>query len=440
MSVIIRGRMYAGGKIAESAVRIENGIIREVSDGDLGPADRLIKLEPGQILLPAAVDTLCAMRDWAEAPRDTVETVSTAALGGGITVICDQANTAPRIDTAELARKRSDFIAAHSYVDFGVQPHPAKNPRDIARYPEAGAFAVSFWQWDLRTWNYPEDLDDSTAVFRRYAELGMKGLVFPDEMTMRETPLEEVAERYALDALLRRMAPEFRCRVFVTLADSVELLLRSKEKFPNLLIQCAPHYLLMSNDEARKRIGVAATHSPPLRSQRDVERLQELAAAGKIDIFVSHHTPHRIVDKYNTDPIPNEFAPKKGFSSVDFAYPLCLTRLGIPTTCKAFCENPAAHLGLKKGVIARGYEADLVIVEELGKVTLFGVHDSGRLTSSDGQVDPSKFRSLGRVTPFAGDRLKYRVLQTFLRGEQVYDAASGTFTHVPVRQVRAPAP
>jgi dihydroorotase len=438
-SLVIRGRMFTGGKVTESAVRIENGLIREISDRDLGAADAVMTLEPRQILLPAAVDTLCALRDWAEAPRDTVETATQAALAGGITVVCDQSNTVPRINTSELVRRRSDFIAARSYVDFGVQPHPPVDPRDVARYPEAGAFGVSLWQWDLRPWNFPADVDDSAAAFRRYAELGLTGLVFPDELAFRTTPLDEAGERYALDALLRRMVPEFRCRVFVTLPDSVELLLRSKDRFPNLLIQIAPHYLLMSREEAHKRIGVAAAHSPPLRSQGDVERLQALAAEGKIDILVSHHTAHRTVDKYSSVPIPGEFAPKAGFTSVDFAYPLCLTKLGIARTCKAFCENPAAHLGLKKGVIARGYEADLVIVEERDAAQVRGVHVSGGVASGDAQIDPSQFHSLGKVTPFTGDRLKYRILGTFLRGEQAYAAATRTFARVPIRQIRSRA-
>jgi dihydroorotase len=438
-SLVIRGRMFTGGKIAASAVRIENGFIREVSDRDLGAADRQITLAPRQILLPAAIDTLCALRDGAEAPRDTVETATQAALAGGITVVCDQSNTVPRINTAELTRRRSEFVAARSYVDFGIQPHPPKDPGDIALYREAGAFAVSLWQWDLRPWNFPGDVDDSAAAFRRYAELGLSGLVFPDELAFRMTQLEEAGERYALEALLRRMVPEFRCRVFVTQADSVELLLRSKDRLPNLLIQIAPHYLLMSREAAHERIGVAAMHSPPLRSQRDIERLQQFAADGKIDILVSHHTPHRTVDKFSSAPIPGEFTPKAGFTSVDFAYPLCLSRLGIPRTCQAFCENPAAHLGLKKGVIARGYEADLVIVEECDEAAVSAVHVSGGVASSAAQIDPSTFHSLGKVTPFTGDRLKYRVLATFLRGEQAYNATTQTFARVPIKQVRAPA-
>jgi dihydroorotase-like cyclic amidohydrolase len=428
--------MFTAGKVSEGAVRVENGMIVEVGRADLGPADRTITLAPGQTLVPAAIDTLCALRDWGEVERDTIETASKAALAGGITVVCDQSNTVPRLDSVELVRKRSEFVAARSYVDFGIQPHPPRDPAQLNEYRAAGAFGVTLWQWDLRPWNFPRDVDDSNAAFRRYAELGLKGLVFPDELAFRETPLEDRGETYALEALLRRMDPGFQARIFVTLTESADRLSAEKERLPQLLTLIPPHYLFMSHDLAHERIGSAASHSPPLRSAAEVARLQEYAAAGRFDIFASQHTSHRVVDKHSSEPIPGEFTPKKGFSSVDFAYPLCLSRLGFAAACRSFCENPARYLGLRKGLIARGYEADFVLLEETTARFERGIHESGGLNQSVNQVDPAKFQSLGKVTPFVGERLKYRVVKTFLRGEQVYDAATGEFKRVPIRQIR----
>jgi dihydroorotase len=436
-SLVIRGPMFTAGKVSEGAIRVENGLIVEVGRADLGPADRTITLAPGQTLVPAAIDTLCALRDWGETERDTVETATKAALAGGITVVCDQSNTVPRIDSAELVRKRSEFVAARSYVDFGIQPHPPRVPAEIEQYRAAGAFGVSVWQWDLSPWNAASDHDrDGSSAFRRYAELGLKGLVFPDEFAFRETSLEDQAETYALKALLRRMDPGFKARIFITLAESVDRLLAAKERLPQLLAQIAPHYLFLSREAAQERIGSAAAHSPPLRSAENVARLQEYAAAGKFDIFVSHHTSHRTVDKYSSEPIPGEFTPKRGFSSVDFAYPLYLSRLGFKETCRCFCENPARHLGLRKGMIARGYEADLAIVQETTAWFERGIHASGGLRQDVNQVDPAKFQSLVKVTPFVGERLKYRVVKTFLRGQEAYDAVNGEFKRLPIQQVR----
>jgi dihydroorotase-like cyclic amidohydrolase len=61
---------------------------------------------------------------------------------------------------------------------------------------------------------------------------------------------------------------------------------------------------------------------------------------------------------------------------------------------------------------------------------------SGRVSSEVWRIEPATFFSMGKVTPFVGERLNYRVVKTFLRGAEAYDAASRTFQRRPVRAVR----
>jgi dihydroorotase-like cyclic amidohydrolase len=322
-----------------------------------------------------------------------------------------------------------------SYTDFGISAHPPRNPAHIEEYLEAGAFSVTLFPWDLLPWATPLDLDDSYSMFARYAELGLKGLIFPDELAFRETPLQDVAETYALQALLRRLHPDFNVRVIVTLPSSVDAIMAVRERLPNLQIQVASYALFMSREVGYERIGSAAFHSPPLRPAEDVARLREHFEQGKIDILASQHTPHRMADKYSSIPIPGEFTPKAGYSAIDITYPLLLTKLGFRHTCRCYCENPAKHLGLKKGIIAKGYEADLAIVEEEPGFVEAPVHVSGGVTEGVWKIEPTNFHSKGKVTPFVGERLKYRVVKTFLRGEEAYDAETRGFTRRPVRRV-----
>jgi dihydroorotase-like cyclic amidohydrolase len=63
------------------------------------------------------------------------------------------------------------------------------------------------------------------------------------------------------------------------------------------------------------------------------------------------------------------------------------------------------------------------------------IHQSGAITPGVWRVDPATFQSLGKVTPFVGERLQYRVLKTLLRGAEAYDAATATFRRVPVRRI-----
>jgi dihydroorotase-like cyclic amidohydrolase len=414
------GRALIDGEVKPAAVVVQEGLIQELRSVADSRAEAVVELKPEEILLPSAVDMLAAARDWGEAHRDTVETTTRAALAGGITVLCDQPNTVPRINTPELLARRARTFAEQSYVDYGLQSHPPHDDLSLApALREAGAFGLTFFQWDMPPWNMPFDVDRTKEHMGRYAAAGLQGMAFIEELAMRETPLEDEAEQWAVNHLLRRLHPDFALRVVVTLAESVRKLAAAKKDFPNLRLQTAPHYLCMSREVAYERIGCAAGHSPPLRTRENVAALQTLAAEGVFDVFTSHHTPHRTPDKHDCDPEPGEFKPKRGFSSIDIAYPVLLHYIGVPQTCKSFCETPARLLGLRKGLIATGYEADLVIVEE------------GRWP-----VDPDTFQSKGKVTPFVGEKLKYRIRKTFLRGLEAFDAERGMFIRTPVRHIR----
>jgi dihydroorotase-like cyclic amidohydrolase len=436
MSMVIRGRVFAEGSVRTAAVRVQDGLIVEVSDGDLGDSDEIVELGERQILLPAAIETLAAMRDWAEAARDTVETVTRGALAAGVTVVCDQANTVPRINTPELVQRRAEHVAAHSYSDFAIASHPPRDLDQLDALRAAGAQSLQLFSWDLRPWNEPLDTDDSSRSFRRFAEAGLAGLIFVDEHALRETPLHDQGELYAVRALLRRLDPDFRVRLYVTLPESVEMIAEARERLPNVRIVTTPYNLFVSRERGFARIGLGATQFPPLRSDEAVARMQALAEQGVIDIVMSHHAPHRMGDKYSSDPIPGELTPKAGFSGIDITFPLLLSRLGLANACRLYCEMPARYLGLRKGLIAAGYDADLAIVEEDDGRPDLNIHQHGAHAEGVWKIDPpSMFQSRGLVTPFVGERLHFQVARTYLRGEEAFDRASGRFTRRAVRQV-----
>jgi len=80
--------------------------------------------------------------------------------------------------------------------------------------------------------------------------------------------------------------------------------------------------------------------------------------------------------------------------------------LSLETAVAKLTSEPARTFGLKKGTLAPGADADVVVAD---------LHESW-------EVDPSRFRSKSRNTPFAGWKVKGRILTTIVGGKIVYEA------------------
>jgi hypothetical protein len=53
--------------------------------------------------------------------------------------------------------------------------------------------------------------------------------------------------------------------------------------------------------------------------------------------------------------------------------------------------------------------------------------------------EPAEFYAMGKVTPFVGERLRFRTKKTFLRGHEAFDRETGVHTRAPVMRVECPA-
>lgn len=428
----IRGRILLEGKVVESAVVIENGVITAIGKNPGEAGGDTLELGEKQILIPAGIDLAAHYRDWDQAYKETVETGTRAAVAGGITTVCDMPNTLPRVNTVENIKRRVKLFEDTSYCDFAIHAMPPFfSAADVERfedYKPAGAFAIHLFPWDIPIWNLSKQFDPLPPKIKEWVKLGLQGSVHAEEEAMRNTPLEVVGETYALPAMLNRLDPEWRVRFKTSRASSVPLLNDAKKKYPHLLVQTSPQYLFMSQEQATRKIGIAGENAPVFGDEQNRAELEDLLRQGAFDVCVSDHFPHRITDKFRDENVRDEFWPKRGFSALDYIYPLLLSRAGLAEGTRLFAENPAKVLGLKRGKIAKGYDADVVVLEE-----------------GDFLIVPDEFESKAKVTPFAGDDIPYRVKKTFMRGVEVFDAGKAserytsggprTFNKIPIRRI-----
>jgi dihydroorotase len=138
--------------------------------------------------------------------------------------------------------------------------------------------------------------------------------------------------------------------------------------------------------------------NPPLRTWDDVHAIKEGLRDGTIDVIATDHAPHATQEKQQ------DFT-EAPFGIVGLETALALTLglvdegvLSLEQAVEKLTSAPAAAFGLKKGTLAVGADADVVI------------------------VDPSKFRSKSRNTPFGGWKVKGRVKKTIMAGRVVFEA------------------
>ncbi len=385
--LVIRGRVFSGN-LRQRSVYVKDGKIARVTADDPERAERKVLLRPNQFLLPAATDLHVHLRDWNQAYKETVESGTKAALSGGITTIAEMPNTDPRLDTAENVRRRIKLLRERSYVDFAVHAGVPEKVSELERMQAAGSFAVKI---------YPEEMPRFREVARMAEKLGMKITIHAEVGAMIGTGGEPIAEMESVKGLLSLVRRGMNIRfAHISTVAAAALINRKRGEGFNVRMEVTPHHLFMTRSLSESRIGPASSVRPPLRSGGNVRTMRALLRRSIFDFYATDHAPHSRKEKSRKNPAP-------GFTALEFAFPLLLAREGPERACKMYCENPAKHLGIRKGLIERGYEADLAV-----------------FSRRKWRINPSRFVSKGRVTPFEGDTLDYAVDTVFKGGRVAY--------------------
>ena len=164
--------------------------------------------------------------------------------------------------------------------------------------------------------------------------------------------------------------------------------------------EVTPHHLaLCGTDEPYIR----ALVNPPLRSEDDRLALIEALRDGTADVISTDHAPHTADDKAAGAP---------GFTGLETAYAVCNSVLvkdnqfNPRRLSQLMSAAPARLLGLNKGLLRAGYDADLTIVDP----------------DEEWTVDSSKFYSKGKATPFEGRTLTGKVKFLFIDGRIVFES------------------
>jgi dihydroorotase len=402
---------------------VRDGVIAGVGRG-LGAPDGAETVDAaGMVVAPGLVDIHTHLREPGYEDRETIASGAMAAAAGGFTAVCAMPNTDPPIDNQSAV----GFVVKQGLAAEAARVYPIgaislrQRGEQLAEFGElvgAGAVAVSddghpvvsghLMRTALeyaRTFGIPvaDHCEEPTL-----AQGGVmhEGLV-ATRLGLKGIPAAAEEIMVARDILLARLTGGRVHLCHMSTRGSVDLIRRAKDEGLPVTAEATPHHFTLTH-EACNGYNTNAKMNPPLREPEDVAAIHAALKDGTIDVIATDHAPHH----YDAKEREFDDAPF-GIVGLETALGLGLTVLveggvlTLPELIARMSTIPARTFRLPGGSLVAGAAADVVVFDPRVRA----------------KVDPERFYSKSRNTPFGGWELAGRVMRTVVAGRTVYRAA-----------------
>ena len=421
MTVIIRhGRVIDPGRINGPAdVLIQDGKIAQVATELVVPPGATVMDASGKWVLPGFVDLHVHLREPGFEYKETIQTGTSAAVAGGFTSVCCMPNTSPVNDNQSvtefiLDKARAAGLAHVFPIGAITKGSEGKELAEFGELKDAGCVAVSDDGKPVmngmvmrRALEYARAfaltvVDHCECLHLSEGGCMHEGLV-ATELGLHGVPAAAEDVMVARNLALAELTGGRLHLAHLSTAGSVRMVREAKARGVKITSEACPHHFLLTV-EAVREFNTNAKMNPPLRSRKDVDAIKEGLKDGTIDAIATDHAPHADFEKQREF----DYAPF-GIVGLETAWGLALTlvdegTLSVEQVVALLTVQPARAFGLSKGTLAVGADADVTIVDP----------------EAQWVVEPERFRSKGRNTPFAGWKLKGRVVTTIVSGRVVY--------------------
>ncbi len=369
-------------------------------------------------VFPGFCDVHVHFREPGFSYKETIKTGAAAAAHGGYTAVCTMPNLSPVPDTAEHLAPELSAIGENAACGSPVAVYPygaitmGELGRELSDMESLAGKVVAFS--DDGRGVQSEDMMRRAMIKARScgkliaahceaAELLHGGCIHDGEYARAHghRGISSESEWREVERDIR-LSEETGCALHIchiSTKESVSLIRRAKARGVDVTCEVGPHYLLMSDADLRE--DGRFKMNPPLRSEEDREALVSGLIDGTIDMIATDHAPHSEEEKSR-----GLAGSAFGIVGLETAFPALYTGLvkpGVITLERLvalMAENPRKRFGIP-------YDRSEYTVWELDAEEI---------------VDPGRFLSLGRATPFAGMKLSGKCVLTSSHG------ASARFT------------
>ena len=426
-ALVVRSeRVVLPDGVRPASVQIADGRIAAITAyADVPSGVRLLDAGP-HMLLPGLVDTHVHINDPGRAEWEGFEHATKSAAAGGVTTLVDMPlNSIPPTTEVRALEAKREAAGGRCHVDVGfwggVVPGNVDSLEPLARAGVLG-FKCFLCPSGVDEFEHVTE-NDLRAVLPVLSRLGLPLLAHAELPALLNNATAGDPRRYAtwLESrppasehaaidLLVRLAREFDAAVHIVHLASHETLTSlqaARTAGAKVTIETCPHYLTFAAEDIPDG-ATAFKCAPPIRSREHREGLWRGLANGVIDLVATDHSPAppslKCLDS-------GDFVRAwGGIASLQIGLSAVWTGasargFSMEDVVRWMCRAPARLAGLeaRKGAIAPGKDADLIVWDP----------------DAESTVDPAALYHRHPVTPYAGLRLRGRVVTTLLRGETV---------------------
>ncbi|MFH0913153.1 MAG: dihydroorotase [Candidatus Omnitrophota bacterium] len=400
-------------------ILVENDKIAQVAKNLKTQADDTIDAAD-KIVMPGIIDIHVHLREPGREDKETVATGTRAALKGGVTSVLAMPNTLPAMDSLDNIRLLKGAIKQSAQANVFLagaitKGRLGKEVTDIASFKKEGVVAISddgasVDSDELMREALRKAKEEGILVICHCEDKSLSGNgvvnrgIISTRMGLRGISRESEYKRVQRDIELAERIKAPLHIAHVSCRESVEIIAKAKKEGVQVSAEVTPHHFSLT-EEAVLGFDANMKINPPLRSREDLEALRQGLKSGVIDVIASDHAPHTENEKeieferaaFGTIGLETELA-------ASIAELINTGLLGWLELVRKLCLNPAKILGINKGALGVGCDADIILVSP----------------RKEWIVKKEDFLSKSKNSAFLGKKLTGVIEYTICRGKIVY--------------------